>query len=179
MIEQVISQAKKNVALREYQHELLKRAESAQQSSYVANRYLAFWAGGYGWLIPVLDAAEIMPIPSVTPVPGTYDWFRGLVNYRGKLISVIDFDCLLTGKPHSSNRNDRLIVLSTNFSIPCALKVSELRGSFDINPKQNKFNQVNNHPWLDESHVIDGIVWSELSISRMMVDPIFLKAHPE
>ena len=179
MVEQVISQAKKNLALRDYQHELLKRAESAQQSDSVSNRYLAFWAGGYGWLIRVLDAAEIMPIPSVAPVPGTYDWFRGLVNYRGNLISVIDLDCLLTGKLHSPNRNDRLIVLATNFSIPCALKVSELRGSFDINPEQNKSNQMHSHSWSDESYVIDGSTWNELSISRMMADPLFLKAHSE
>ena len=125
MVEPSTTQAKKNVALRDYQQELLNRTHSAQQSDYAANKHLAFWAGGYGWLIQVIDAAEIMPMPSITRVPGTYDWFRGLVNYRGKLISVIDFDCLLTGKLHSVTRSDRLIVLSDHFSIPCALNVSE------------------------------------------------------
>jgi twitching motility protein PilI len=179
VVEHAIPQAKKNLAIKDYQRELLKRTQSAQQFDSVSNRYISFWAGGCGWLIRVLDAAEIMPMPLVAPVPGTYDWFRGLVNYRGKLISVIDFDCLLTGKLHSYSRNDRLIVLSNHYPIPCALKVSELRGSFDINFQQKKSNQMSSHLWSDETHVIDSITWNELSISRMMADPLFLKAHPE
>ena len=112
MSETVLSKPDKELALRDYQRDLLARTQSAQQSSSVSQKRLAFSAGGYRWLIQMEDAIEIMPMPPVVPVPGTYDWFRGLMNYRGRLVSVIDFNRLLAGPEASKNKDDRLIILS-------------------------------------------------------------------
>jgi twitching motility protein PilI len=107
-----LSKPDKELALRDYQRDLLTRTQSAQQSSSVSQKRLAFSAGGYRWLIQMENAIEIMPMPHVVPVPGTYDWLRGLMNYRGRLVSVIDFNRLLAGPEASKNNDDRLIILS-------------------------------------------------------------------
>lgn len=179
MSETVLSKPDKELALRDYQRDLLTRTQSAQQSNSVSQKRLAFSAGGYRWLIQMEDAIEIMPMPPVVPVPGTYDWFRGLMNYRGRLVSVIDFNRLLAGPANSHNQNDRLIVLSDRLSVPCALQVADLRGLLDLNYSQPKSRSNANHPWLGARYVIDDVDWYELNLTQMLVDPVFLKAYAE
>ena len=138
MSDTALSKPDKELALRDYQRDLLTRTQSAQQSNSFSQKHLAFSAGGYRWLIQMEDAIEIMPIPSVMAVPCTYDWFRGLMNYRGRLVSVIDFNRLLAGPEAPKNKNDRLIVLSDRLSVPCALQVAHLSGLLDLNFSQTK-----------------------------------------
>jgi twitching motility protein PilI len=172
-----LSKPDKELALRDYQHDLLTRTQSAQQSNSVSQKRLAFSAGGYRWLIQMEDAIEIMPIPSVMAVPCTYDWFRGLMNYRGRLVSVIDFNRLLAGPEAPKNKNDRLIVLSDRLSVPCALQVAHLSGLLDLNFSQPKSRSTVNHPWMGARYVIDDVDWHELSLTAMLTDPMFLKAY--
>ena len=177
MSDTALSKPAKELALRDYQRELLTRTQSAQQSSSVSQKRLAFSAGGYRWLIQMEDAIEIMPMPPVVAVPGTYDWFQGLMNYRGRLVSVIDFNRLLAGPSNSHNENDRLIVLSDRLSVPCALQVADLRGLLDLNYSQPKTRSNANHLWLGARYVVDDVDWYELNLTQMVTDPIFLKAY--
>jgi chemotaxis signal transduction protein len=125
------------------------------------------------------DAIEIMPMPPVVAVPGTHDWFKGLMNYRGRLVSVIDFNLLLAGSANSQNHSDRLIVLSDRLSVPCALQVAHLSGLLDLNFSQPKSRSTANHPWLGARYVIDDVDWYELNLTHMLTDPVFLKAYAE
>lgn len=169
--------AKKELALREYQRQLHERTLSAQQQGSTSQQRLAFTAGGYGLLIHMTDAVEIMAMPTVTRVPGTHRWFKGLSNYRGKLISVIDLDCLISGQTYSSHQTQRLIILSEHFAIPCGLQVSLACGLLDVHAAQSNVPIEKNHPWMDASYVVDGRQWYELNLARMQADPVFLKAH--
>ena len=177
MSESANHRAKKELALRDYQRQLHERTLSAQQQGDSSLRRLAFMAGQYGLLIHMTDAMEIMAIPAVTRVPGTLDWFVGLSNYRGKLLSVIDLDCLMTAKRDSSNKAERLIVLSGHFLFPCALQVTQLSGLVNVNSSSVKAPSKINHSWLDEEYVINNKRWSELNLMRMQADPAFLKAY--
>jgi twitching motility protein PilI len=174
-----LSKPDKELALRDYQRDLLTRTQSAQRSNSVSQKRLAFSAGGYRWLIQMEDAIEIMPMPAVVAVPGTLDWFKGLMNYRGRLVSVIDFNRLLAGPANSHNQTDRLIILSDRLSAPCALQVADLRGLLDLNYLQPKSRSIANHPWLGARYVIDDVDWYELNLTQMVSDPVFLKAYAE
>ncbi len=118
-------------------------------------------------------------MPAVTRVPGTLDWFVGLSNYRGKLLSVIDLDSLITAKKHASNTTERLIILSDHFLVPCALRVSQLCGLLDVNSIPIKAPSKINHSWFDAEYSIDNKQWYELNLMRMQSDPIFLKAYAD
>jgi twitching motility protein PilI len=77
-------------SLREYQQNFHRRlqGESAETSQ---SARLGVLAGGQHWLIRLDEAQEVLPIGPITRVPLTKSWFRGLVNVRGNLYSVIDF----------------------------------------------------------------------------------------
>lgn len=177
MSERISHADKKELELRDYQRQLHERTLSAQNQGHSTQQRLAFTAGGYGLLIKMTDAEEIMSMPAVTRVPGTHLWFKGLSNYRGKLISVIDLDCLISGQTHPSNQNQRLIILSEHFFIPCGLQVSQACGLIDLHAAQSNRQSENKHPWMDGSYVIDGQQWYELNLVKMQADPVFLQAH--
>ena len=179
MSERVPHRAKKELALREYQRQLHERTTSAQQEGKRSQQRLAFAAGGYGLLIHMTDALEIMAMPTITRVPGTYEWFSGLSNYRGKLITVIDLDCLISGQKSPSTKAERLIVLSEHFSVPCALQVTKLYGLIDIHAIEPTHSSKINHPWFAAEYLVDDQQWCELNLARMQADTTFLKAYAD
>ncbi|WP_186646977.1 chemotaxis protein CheW [Fluviispira vulneris] len=54
------------------------------------NRYLCFSLGNEHFSIPLLQVKEVIGIPEFTQIPYTPSYFCGIMNLRGKVISVID-----------------------------------------------------------------------------------------
>ncbi|KAB8029928.1 chemotaxis protein CheW [Fluviispira multicolorata] len=54
------------------------------------NRYLCFSLGNEHFSIPLLQVKEVIGIPDFTQIPYTPNYFCGIMNLRGKIISVID-----------------------------------------------------------------------------------------
>lgn len=55
-----------------------------------AGKYLTFELGGEVYGLAILKVQEIIGIMTVTRVPRTPDFVRGVINLRGKVIPVID-----------------------------------------------------------------------------------------
>jgi purine-binding chemotaxis protein CheW len=55
-----------------------------------ANKYLTFQLGGESYGLEILKVQEIIGIMTVTRVPRTPGFMRGVINLRGKVIPVID-----------------------------------------------------------------------------------------
>jgi purine-binding chemotaxis protein CheW len=55
-----------------------------------AGKYLIFHLSGEEFAIPVLEVREIIGMQSITSVPQTPAYVRGVINLRGKVIPVID-----------------------------------------------------------------------------------------
>jgi purine-binding chemotaxis protein CheW len=54
------------------------------------NRYLEFNLGEERFAIPLLTVKEVIAVPETTKVPFTPDYFLGVMNLRGQVLSVID-----------------------------------------------------------------------------------------
>lgn len=54
------------------------------------NRYLCFSLGKESFGIPLLQVKEVISIPEFTQIPYSPQYFCGIMNLRGKVISVID-----------------------------------------------------------------------------------------
>ena len=55
-----------------------------------AGKYLTFELGGEVYGLEILKVQEIIGIMTVTRVPRTPDFVRGVINLRGKVIPVVD-----------------------------------------------------------------------------------------
>jgi purine-binding chemotaxis protein CheW len=53
-------------------------------------KYLAFVLGKEEYCIPINKIREIIGIMNITPLPGTPNFVKGVINLRGKVIPVID-----------------------------------------------------------------------------------------
>ena len=173
----------RGTSLRDYQRELAERTTLAQASQVSSSRQLGFSAAGRGWLIDLSDAAEIMPVPAVTPVPGTQAWFLGLINHRGKLTGVIDFEQFLGHEPAPRRSSGRLIVLSDRFPVACALRVASVSGLMDpcrrIGSEQTFFSDTKTPekpPWQGREERINDRQWHRLDVSKLMSDSRFADA---
>lgn len=55
-----------------------------------SDRYLCFNLGPEEFAIPLLSVREVLGLPEITPVPQTPPHFLGIMNLRGKVISIMD-----------------------------------------------------------------------------------------
>jgi len=53
-------------------------------------QYLTFMIAGEEYAISLLKVKEIIEYDTVTPVPKTPEWVRGVINLRGSVVPVID-----------------------------------------------------------------------------------------
>jgi len=54
------------------------------------NQFLTFHLAGDEYAVPVLKVTEIIECATLTKVPGTPSWIRGVLNLRGSVAPVID-----------------------------------------------------------------------------------------
>lgn len=68
------------------QDTLLKELENADETT----QYLTFLAGNERFAMGILDVKELIEISSMTRVPMTPAFIRGVINLRGSVVPVID-----------------------------------------------------------------------------------------
>lgn len=73
-------------------------------------QYLTFQAGNENLAISILDVKEIIEINTITDVPMTPDYIRGVINLRGNVVPVIDLSARL-GRTSSEITKRSCIVL--------------------------------------------------------------------
>jgi len=62
-------------------------------------RYLRFSLGEEEYAISLLRVREVIAVPEVTPIPQTPNYFLGVINLRGQVITVVDMRTKLGIKP--------------------------------------------------------------------------------
>lgn len=86
--------------------------------------------GGGRFALPMDAVAEVGRTPGVTRVPGTPAWVRGVTNWRGRILGVLDLRDLL-GLPPADLGEGRLVVLSRNGSM-VGLLAERVDGVIDV-----------------------------------------------
>jgi twitching motility protein PilI len=161
-------------SLRDYQRELAERLKIAQ-AGRAASR-LGVQAGEERWLVELSEAAEVIPVPQITPVPLTRPWFRGVANVRGNLHSVVDFGAFLGGPATVPGEQARLLLIAPRFRVGAALLVDRSLGL--RNPAELQAREAGRAaPWLRRQYAdADGATWNELDIEQLVQHPEFLNA---
>jgi chemotaxis signal transduction protein len=73
---------------------------------------VTFWLADTEYAFDVSDVVEMVPVPSVTPVPGVVERVAGVTNWRGRTIPVLDLRTLLKVEDRAPDVKKRLLVLS-------------------------------------------------------------------
>ena len=68
----------------------ITRDEENRVKEQDVQQYLTFMIAGEEYAISLLKVKEIIEYDTVTPVPKTPEWVRGVINLRGSVVPVID-----------------------------------------------------------------------------------------
>lgn len=76
-----------------------------------SRKMVLFEVGGHRIAIPVEAIHEIIPARPFTPLPGSAPYVLGLVNLRGRLVTVIDLGLRLRLRPASALPEHSIVVV--------------------------------------------------------------------
>jgi len=57
------------------------------------------------------EVVEILPMPQVTPVPGSQPWMLGVANIRGNLLPIVDLKQFLEGERTVLHEGQRMLIV--------------------------------------------------------------------
>ncbi len=64
--------------------------ENTRRRTSTGSRYLNFTLAGESYCMEILKVKEIMGMTSITPIPQTPPFIRGVINLRGQIIPIVD-----------------------------------------------------------------------------------------
>lgn len=164
----------KRISLRQFQERLVERLSSAKRGE-VSRALLGVQAGKEYWLLDLGDAGEILPVPTLTPVPLTKPWFDGIANIRGSLHAVVDFSAFQSGGATVTGGDNRLLLVGARYGINSALRISRalgLRNPDELEPRPGS----DERPWVGEQYIDgQGRVWKKLLLKNLLGQAQFLE----
>jgi purine-binding chemotaxis protein CheW len=102
--------------LRERLGRLQPREEAARPAQRPQASFLTFWIAGEEYAVPLERAVEIVRCESLTAVPQTPPWLRGVMNVRGSVIPVVDLGPRLGGGAVRLGQRTCALMLETDWS---------------------------------------------------------------
>ncbi len=81
------------------------------QSPSASSQYLSFIIAGEEYALGILQVKEIIEYDTVTRVPGTPAWVRGVFNLRGSVVPVVDLAVKLGMPPSVLTRWSCIVVV--------------------------------------------------------------------
>jgi purine-binding chemotaxis protein CheW len=75
---------------------------------------VGFQVGRETYGVPITSLHEIVRVPEITAVPDAPQYMEGVINLRGKIVSVIDLRKRLGEKKVTCSRRNRILVIEHN-----------------------------------------------------------------
>ncbi len=162
--------------LREFQAQLVARMQAARAGTGTYVSQLGVMIGQRHCLLNLQEAGEIMSVGPISKVPLTQEWFLGLANIRGGLISVIDLARFQGQAATHIDRESRIVVFAPTLSFNSGILVSRVLGLRNLNEMKPHASEPDHAaPWAAQQYVDrDAQVWTELNLSLIVQDAQFL-----
>jgi twitching motility protein PilI len=162
--------------LLDFQAHLADKLKAAEASAGSASK-LGFMAGARHWLVSLDQVNEVVTIPGLAEVPWAQPWFAGVASVRGVLYGCTDlgaFAGLSDPLPHGETR---ILLAHPRFGVNAALRIERalgLRGAGDL---REEAPTPEAEAWiLAHWRTSDGVLWTEISMERLVAMPAFLEA---
>jgi len=102
-----------------------------------SREYLTFSLDNELYAIDVFKVREVMEITKIMKVPNMNDYFRGVINLRGKVIPVADLRIKFNLNLVSDHNDESIVVIEMNFDdVVVGLLVDSVQEVINIMPAQ-------------------------------------------
>lgn len=95
-------------------HKQENKTELAAQDQL--RQYLTFRAGNENLAISILDVKEIIEINTITDVPMTPEYIRGVINLRGNVVPVIDLSARLGRQSREITKRSCIVLVQVEYN---------------------------------------------------------------
>lgn len=112
------------------------------------DRYLAFQLGSEQYAIPLLTVKEVIEMTEPVPVPQTPTYFKGIINLRGQVISILDLRTKLKLSQTPIGPKTAIIILDLDPGLAVGVVVDRVNSVLS-------FEQENMSPPLDQTFGIN------------------------
>jgi twitching motility protein PilI len=162
--------------LREFQAQLVERMQAARTGASTQASKLGVLIGQRPCLLNLHEAGEIISVGTITTVPLTHDWFLGLTNVRGSLVSVIDLARFQGHGATPVDRESRVVVFASSLSFNSGILVSRVLGLRNVADMRLQDGETESAtPWAPRQYVDrDSQIWTEIDLSLIVQDAQFL-----
>ena len=175
--QQAPDRAARRARMRDFQTHLVDRMQAARSGADLHVNQLAVVLGGRHFLLDLTQAGEITTVGAITAVPLTADWFLGLSNLRGNLISIIDLARFQGQEPTVVEKDSRVVAFAPALGFNCGLLVSRVLGLRNVAEMtlKNVAPVADKPAWLARQYVDhEAQDWTELDLSLITQDSRFL-----
>lgn len=164
----------KRASLKDFQESLAARLKAAAGEAAPSAR-LSFEAAGSFWLVKLEGSGEVLPVPPISRVPLTQDWFVGVANVRGMLYGVSDFAGFLGRAATARSADNRILLVGQSQGINAALLVSRLTGLRNVQQFAPAEAAGEGEEWTEGAwRDGEGRIWRELDAERLLANRAFL-----
>lgn len=98
------------------------------------NQVVRFMLGKESFGIGIEQVQEIVTVPAITKVPDTPDFLEGVINLRGRIVSVIDLRKRLRFDGSQRNKKNRILITEVDGRV-VGLIVDEVSEVLKLNPE--------------------------------------------
>lgn len=125
-------------------HEENKSATRARQAA-TSERYLAFQLGKEQYAIPLLQVREVIEMSEPTPIPKSPAYFKGVIDLRGQVISVLDLRLKLSLSEIKNGPKTAIVILDLEPQLFVGIVVDRVNSvlafqSDELSPAPNSGN---------------------------------------
>ena len=130
------------------------------------------------------EVVEILPLPSLTPVPGAQPWMLGVANMRGNLLPVVDLKQFLEGERTVLHEGQRVLIVRQAGG-DVAVTIDELFGQRSFNDEQqlpaeglegNELGEGRYAHFVDRIYRLGEDLWGVFSLQKLSRTPEFRQA---
>ena len=87
--------------------------ESVKETTTQSFEFSTFYVGGALCGINILNIQEINKNCDITQVPQAADYVKGILNLRGRIVTIIDLGAKLGLEPVTENKDNRNIIVNS------------------------------------------------------------------
>ena len=141
---------------------------------------LAFEVGEIRLVTELTSVVDILDCPTVTPLPGTQSWLKGVCNVRGNIYSVVDLGVYL-GVTSPLAANEGRIMVVNDRELGCTLLVPKIFGlryfsEQQLLPDTSGLAEVI-QPYAKQAFKLDDQLWGVLDLNRLVTAEKFLQVE--
>jgi twitching motility protein PilI len=163
-------------SLRDFQTQLAEKLKAAQAATGPSSM-LGFLAGGEHWLVNLDQINEVVTVHELIAVPWSQPWFSGVASVRGALFGCTDLGAYVNQTEAMPIGESQLLLAHPRFGVNAALRIERTLGLRPLDGLAVEPESGGRHPCVARMwRGLDGQVWRELSMEKLVASPAFLEA---